>query len=234
MARPLRQDTLSGGIAQIKVGIDQTPSDVHIELLCDCSQYFNALYKDLALKNTVDNPICFPDDDPDVFTELISWMYRGKISADLPPGDTLLFLFRLWILAEKLDMRELFDTWVRTGSKARFLAHQEKFPRPFLEELCCALIEWKESPHNHTHSVERYFVDCSPVRDPSRHFFRAREREDTVQLATPAQMRNRRVKTPSSRRGKTSVNSDIMTPISTAADNGPKGDINHDIKHLQI
>jgi hypothetical protein len=90
----------------INVGSEETPFDVHLELLCDCSPYFDRLFKDRTVKSLTENPIRFPDDNPDVFSELISWMYLGKFSNDLS-YHTGLFFCQLWVLAGKLEMLEL-------------------------------------------------------------------------------------------------------------------------------
>lgn len=89
------------------MGQDQTPFDVHLELLCDCSPYFDTLYKNRTVdKNTTKDPISFPDDDPAVFAERVSWMYRGELSPDLP---SIIFLIQLWVLAGELRIQDLQD-----------------------------------------------------------------------------------------------------------------------------
>ncbi|KAL5341992.1 hypothetical protein BJX70DRAFT_357511 [Aspergillus crustosus] len=108
MEKPLGKLTLSAGIARINVGPDETPFDVHLELLCDSSPYFNTLYKDRTDSAISDVPITLPDADPDVFAEAISWMYRGQLSADLATRDCgMNFCFELWVLAEKFEMPSL-------------------------------------------------------------------------------------------------------------------------------
>ncbi|KAE8423713.1 hypothetical protein BDV36DRAFT_290379 [Aspergillus pseudocaelatus] len=170
------RSALTAGIARISVGTGDTPFDVHLELLCDHSPHLDDVYADRALKPITELPIRFPDDNSDVFSVLIGWMYRGQIAVK-PSPQSVLFLIKLWILAGKFEMVELqnnvislckariddhtihyvyshtlpksplrllvVDTWVRNATKSRFLGRDNP-PREFLEELCCALIEWKE------------------------------------------------------------------------------------------
>jgi hypothetical protein len=98
---------LSGGVVKIDVGVSKTPFDVHLELLCACSPYFENLFQhrfDQALTEPV---ICFPGDDPQVFAQVILWMYRGNDALELLECKKLDFLVRLWILASKLGMADL-------------------------------------------------------------------------------------------------------------------------------
>lgn len=91
-------------MVHINVGVNQTPFDAHVELLCGCSPYFDTVLKDRTERPIAEDPICFPDDDPDVFAELLGWMYSGDISADLPSRAGSLFLLQLWVLAGKLKI----------------------------------------------------------------------------------------------------------------------------------
>ncbi|KAL4789619.1 hypothetical protein BDV19DRAFT_22994 [Aspergillus venezuelensis] len=121
MEKALGKLTFSAGIARINVGPNEVPFDVHLELLCDTSPYFNTLYKDRAESAVSDDPITLPDDDPDVFAEAISWMYRGTLSGDLTtrPGDcATAFCMELWVLAEKLEIPTLQNQAIAT-CKAR-------------------------------------------------------------------------------------------------------------------
>lgn len=102
--------TLSGGIVSLTVGASETPFDVHIELLCDRSPYFDNLlenrYTDLPPQELV-----FPNDVPDVFADFISWAYCGSIrTAGMAAESTgILHLFQLWTLAEKFQVPGLRD-----------------------------------------------------------------------------------------------------------------------------
>ena len=229
---------LSAGIAHINVGVNETPFDVHLELLCDYSPYFDSLYKDRSVKPVPESPVCFPDDDPDVFSELLGWMYRGTISSDLATRTKIPILLRLWVLAEKFGISGLqndaiqlcklamdkspggifgcdtiryvytrtlpesplrllvVDNWVQSGTKSRLSARQKELPRQFLEDLCCALIEGKDSKLD----VERYYVVTPPAEDKQKeHLSRRSDDSKIVQPATPEQLRNRKIKHPVSR-----------------------------------
>lgn len=96
---------MTGGIASINVGPNETPFDVHLELICDCSTYFNALFESRFTQPTT-QPVFLPDDDPDTFAEFLQWAYRGKIFEDAAPV-TWLQLCELWVLAGKLGAPKL-------------------------------------------------------------------------------------------------------------------------------
>ncbi|KAL4738861.1 hypothetical protein BDV11DRAFT_188799 [Aspergillus similis] len=102
--------TLSGGIVNLTVGPSETPFDVHIELLCDRSSYFDNLlenrYTELSPRELV-----FPNDVPEVFADFVSWAYCGRISiAGMAiKSSRLLHLFQLWTLAERFKVPELQD-----------------------------------------------------------------------------------------------------------------------------
>lgn len=273
------RSTLTAGIARVSVGADDTPFDVHLELLCDHSPYFDDIYADRALKPMTDVPIRFPDDDPDVFSVLISWMYRGQVVVK-PSPQSVLFLIKLWVLAGKFEMVELqnnvislcktriddksgtvfddhtihyvyshtlpksplrllvIDTWVRNATKSRFLGRDNP-PREFLEELCCALIEWKEGSVESvslTNTASRYFVPPSQAKGAGREIPMRSEAFEIKQLATPDQLRNRKFKHPSPRIRKASPASSlhVQTPISTDTENDPNDQISSHMSSLQV
>lgn len=90
------------------MGPAHTPFDVHLELLCECSPYFDAVYKDRARSGVTEGPpVIFPAEDPDVFAEIVSWMYRGALSPDLESRCQVIFLFQLWVLAGKFQISPL-------------------------------------------------------------------------------------------------------------------------------
>ncbi|KAL5045984.1 hypothetical protein BDW71DRAFT_207963 [Aspergillus fruticulosus] len=102
--------TLSSGIVNLTVGASETPFDVHIELLCDRSSYFDNLlenrYTELSPQELV-----FPNEVPEVFADFLSWAYCGGISSAglATKPSPMLHLFQLWTLAEKFQVPELRD-----------------------------------------------------------------------------------------------------------------------------
>lgn len=98
---------LSGGVVQIDVGESQTPFDVHVELLCTCSPYFESLFHNRFDGAIAEPLVHLPDDDPQVFAQVILWMYRGDSSVEALGSKKIDFLSRLWILAGKLEMADL-------------------------------------------------------------------------------------------------------------------------------
>ncbi|KAL3492452.1 hypothetical protein BJX62DRAFT_236271 [Aspergillus germanicus] len=256
MEKPLGKLTLSAGIARINVGPDETPFDVHLELLCDSSPYFNNLYGDRTDSAISEVPITLPDVDPDVFAEAISWMYRGKLSSDLSTRDRgMAFCFELWVLAEKFEIpalqnqaigickaridnsaatslpstqtieyvysntkpgspprRLLLDVWSRRGTTPKFSDRKTGLPRAFIEDLCEALLDWAREKNVfvlpvHTRPEGQYWVDGtglwapdpSPSPAPVSVSAPQAENSNSPRLATPAQMANRRMKSPSPR-----------------------------------
>lgn len=92
---------------QIDVGESNTPFDVHLELLCTCSSYFDNKFSSRCDEAVAEPFLCFPDDDPQVFAQVILWMYRGDSSVEELQSKELDFLVRFWILAGKLEMKDL-------------------------------------------------------------------------------------------------------------------------------
>lgn len=96
----------------IIVGPSETPFDVHQQLLCNQSPYFNHL-----LKEHIDSgeKLKFPKIDKDVFADFISWLYCGRISysqsSDGSESPTrparVLHLYQLWTLASWFGIQGL-------------------------------------------------------------------------------------------------------------------------------
>ena len=89
----------------IAVGPDDVLFDAHIELICDCSPFFDNLLEHRFTEPQA-KTIPLPDDDPDIFMEFLNWAYRRQIFEDkLSPK--WIELCQLWVLADKLGVREL-------------------------------------------------------------------------------------------------------------------------------
>ncbi|KAL4948346.1 hypothetical protein BDW69DRAFT_198942 [Aspergillus filifer] len=263
MVKPLGKVTLSAGIARINVGPDEVPFDVHLELLCDSSPYFNTIYEDRTESAISDVPISLPDADPDVFAEAISWMYRGKLSGDLATrlGDhEMTFCMELWAIAickARVDRsaltslpstqsieyvysntkprsplrRLLVDVWVRRGTPLKFSDRKMGYPRAFLEDLCEAMLDYVrgENPFLPPPPPTEYYVDRpgtgtgtgewpttpAPAQAPAP---ATQADRDLPRLATPAQLANRRTKSPSPRLSESSRH-----PPGTPGVTGPSG-----------
>ncbi|KAL4759701.1 BTB/POZ domain-containing protein [Aspergillus foveolatus] len=102
--------TLSGGTVNLTVGASETPFDVHIELLCDRSSYFDNLLENRYTELTP-RELVFPNDVPQVFADFVSWAYCGRISSAgmAKNSSRSLHLFQLWTLAERFRVPELQD-----------------------------------------------------------------------------------------------------------------------------
>ncbi|KAJ5692830.1 hypothetical protein N7462_002253 [Penicillium macrosclerotiorum] len=113
MAIRLAEADLSSGIVKLDVGASNTPFDVHLELLCACSPYFDTLFQCRFDQPLADPIIRFPEDDAQAFAQVILWMYRGNDSLKPLGEKKLAVLVRLWILASKLEMVDLQNEVMR-------------------------------------------------------------------------------------------------------------------------
>lgn len=90
------------------------PIDAHVEMLCDCSPYFDRIFHD-RFEKTISEAVRFPDDDPDIFAEFISWAY-GEDPFVGQPVKTIR-IFQLWVLAAKFEIPRLQDTAIMLTAK---------------------------------------------------------------------------------------------------------------------
>ncbi|KAJ5381707.1 uncharacterized protein N7496_004135 [Penicillium cataractarum] len=98
---------LSSVVVQIDVGETKTSFDVLLELLCTYSPYFDDLFFKRFEEAIAEPCIFFPDDDPQVFAQIILQMYRGESSLEALGCKKMEFLVWLWIMAVKLEMADL-------------------------------------------------------------------------------------------------------------------------------
>lgn len=98
------------GIVKLDVGESRAPFDVHLELLCACSPYFDHLLSKRTKQSFDDQAIHFPDMEPDLFAEIVLWMYRSKHSLGGLQRKKMNFLLKLWLLAKNLEIPELQDS----------------------------------------------------------------------------------------------------------------------------
>ncbi|KAL4883007.1 hypothetical protein BJY04DRAFT_216725 [Aspergillus karnatakaensis] len=110
-SKNLGRNTLSSGIISLTVGEASIPFDAHIELLCDCSPYFDRLLQDRYSEKFTPE-IILPNADPDAFTNFLRWAYSGTI-ADIDPVlanfTAIVRLFQTWTLAGKFEASALQD-----------------------------------------------------------------------------------------------------------------------------
>ena len=95
----------SGGIASINVGKEETPFDVHMELLCERSPFFNRVFGE-RYNTPLTEAYSLPDDDPNTFAEFVGWVYRETIFQD-QAFPSWIQLCRLWVLAYKFEVPRL-------------------------------------------------------------------------------------------------------------------------------
>lgn len=91
---------MTGGIARIDVGTEHIPFDIHIELLCEYSAFFNEHFKDRCTQ-VVSGTVHLRDCDHDLFTEFVNLLYRGKIFENETRLEWM-ELIRLWVLGSEL------------------------------------------------------------------------------------------------------------------------------------
>ena len=70
---------MTGGIAWIDVGTEHIPFDIHIELLCEYSAFFNEHFKDRCTQ-VVSGTVHLRDCDPDLFTEFVNLVDPDRTS----------------------------------------------------------------------------------------------------------------------------------------------------------
>jgi len=101
----------SAGVASINVGPEEVPFDAHIELLCDCSPYFNDIFEARYTKPLTE-PVLLPDVDPEGFADFLCWAYQGNLETAFKEVPTWTRLSRLWLLGGKLKTPRLQNTVV--------------------------------------------------------------------------------------------------------------------------
>ncbi|KAL3492776.1 hypothetical protein BJX62DRAFT_235935 [Aspergillus germanicus] len=122
--KDLGKANLAGGILNLTVGPSETPFDDHLELLCECSPYFNSRLSE-RFDDTFIKELAFPEEDPEAFADLIRWAYTGTLDISLHKDnnnystigntsgstepDLILHLFRVWILADKFLAPQLME-----------------------------------------------------------------------------------------------------------------------------
>ncbi|KAJ6031606.1 hypothetical protein N7540_002338 [Penicillium herquei] len=166
MAKVLGRFALSAGMVHLNVGPSGTPFDVHVELLCSYSPYFDSIYSNRTVEPIPSDPISFPEDDPDVFAELLAWMYHGDNSIDIPSRSDVFFLLKLWILAAKFEVSKL-QNHVMQLCKIGF----DKKPDRILDEEKIQYVytnTWPQSPL-------RLFLVDHWARNASHAYFQSRQ-----------------------------------------------------------
>ncbi|KAF7114911.1 hypothetical protein CNMCM5793_000681 [Aspergillus hiratsukae] len=159
----------------------------------------------------------------------------------VPTADTVNFVYTDTRLGSPLR-RLVVDVWMRRATMQWYLVRKDELPREFLEDLCGKLIGRIESmgisEFGLPDSEECYYVRPSLPRHSNEEepCSWAREDVDVPQLATPAQMQNRKFKRPSSRIHRSSRPSSLgdMTQASAAVDGKRKDIITDEMTHLKI
>ena len=70
---------MTGGIAQIDVGTEYIPFNIHIELLCKYLAFFNEHFKDCCTQ-VVSETVHLWDCDPDLFTKFVNLVDPDRTS----------------------------------------------------------------------------------------------------------------------------------------------------------
>ncbi|KAI4246859.1 MAG: hypothetical protein L6R42_009785 [Xanthoria sp. 1 TBL-2021] len=131
--KPKMEDNLSfrnDTMVSLEVGPERVPFQVHKNLLCDCSPFFEAAFNGHFKEKC--GSMELKEDDVDAFEYFMQWLYRRKINVT-QIGDPDYFarrytqLSRLYTLADKYGvalfknhiMTLLFDTVKHPGGKYR-------------------------------------------------------------------------------------------------------------------
>ena len=97
-----------GAVVKIFVGEGKTYFQVHRDLLCEASSFFNAAFVGPAeFKETSEQSISLPEDDADTFEVLVKWLYGKRLSDPEPRRSWEVnyhYLARLDVLADKYDI----------------------------------------------------------------------------------------------------------------------------------
>ncbi|CAD0113470.1 unnamed protein product, partial [Aureobasidium uvarum] len=99
------RSAITGPTAQIIVGSKPNIKTftVHKELLCDSSTYFKAALNN-GIVETKEQTITLDDEDPNIFTTFVLWLYESKLNTDVIYMGHETFqghLFNLYVFADK-------------------------------------------------------------------------------------------------------------------------------------
>ncbi|KAL8785470.1 MAG: hypothetical protein Q9195_008613 [Heterodermia aff. obscurata] len=102
------------------VGEGETPFNIHVDLLCEASPFFNSAFMGTGnFKEASTKSMKLPEDDPATMDKLIQWIYFGRYSIDMESKtksldqlceslNTLLMPFAtLYVAADKYGIIEL-------------------------------------------------------------------------------------------------------------------------------
>jgi hypothetical protein len=157
------------GMVKLDVGESRAPFDVHLELLCSCSPYFDHFFRKRTEEALDNQAIHLPNFEIDTFAEIVLWMYRGEQSLRPLHKRTMHFLLKLWLLAKDLEMarmqnsREILcpdainlvylqtlpssplrhfvvDVYIHRSKVDRNAINFQHAPRQFLEDICSVLL----------------------------------------------------------------------------------------------
>ncbi|KAE8418578.1 hypothetical protein BDV36DRAFT_295005 [Aspergillus pseudocaelatus] len=104
MSNSTRKHLMRGAAVKLDVGIPPASFKVHIELLCGLSPAFADLYSGpMAYK--IQEHIHLPAEDSSTFAVFVRWLYWNRVCMNQPLR--VLDLFKLWVLAEHLDIPTL-------------------------------------------------------------------------------------------------------------------------------
>lgn len=129
---------MTGGIAWIDVGTEHIPFDIHIELLCEYSAFFNEHFKDRCTQ-VVSGTVHLRDCDPDLFIEFVNLVYRGKVFENETRLEWM-ELIRLWVLGSELGAFLLQNTEISCKSLSLFFA--TKYTTPQIDQS--TFNRWKD------------------------------------------------------------------------------------------
>jgi hypothetical protein len=102
-----RNRVLGNEIVTLNIGPERKQFTVHKKLLCDRCEFFSKAFRG-NFREAEKGEMYLPEDDPDAFSPLVDYLYRGVLP-EAKDNQCATLLVKLYILAEKLCLSRLMD-----------------------------------------------------------------------------------------------------------------------------
>ncbi|KAI9716702.1 MAG: hypothetical protein M1812_005240 [Candelaria pacifica] len=172
MVSPAKEPPLRGlfkTIVKVHVGPQKQSFDVHEELLCHVSPFFQAALEG-HFKEATTQVVELPEDSPDTFQYFIQWLYRLDLSHEAHDGGNPRFtqLHRLYVLADKLQIKALknliTDHVLAVSDRSNLLPTDtaeafSELPEGGLRELALDLFLWFAGEDFNPKKFDREFLE---------------------------------------------------------------------------
>lgn len=81
---------------------------VHKKIICEKIPYFKTMFES-GFKEALENKATFPEDDPEVFDNLIQWVYTDQLGGPILAIPNIRNTSRLYVLFDKICLPGLKD-----------------------------------------------------------------------------------------------------------------------------